>query len=116
MATADTNSIFIIWSSGDPEVAHNIAFMYAHNSRLQDWWGRVRLIIWGPSAKLAAEDSDIQEKLAAMASDGVDIWACRACANNYGVSETLEELGYNVLFVGKPVTEMIRAGWKQLTF
>lgn len=115
MATADTNSVFIIWSSADPEVAHNIAFMYAHNSRLQGWWGRVRLIIWGPSAKLAAEDDDIREKLATMAEDGVEIWACRACADNYGVSENLEELGANVLFVGKPVTEMIKTGWKQLT-
>lgn len=109
-------SIFIIWSSADPEVAHNIAFMYAHNSLLREWWGHVRLIIWGPSAKVAAEDEDIQAKLREMMDDGVEIWACRACADNYGLASQLEELGVDVLYVGSPVTEMLREGWKQLTF
>lgn len=116
MAPATEESLFIIWSSAEPDVAHNTAFMYAHNSMLRDWWGRVRLIIWGPSARLAANDPDIQEKLAAMARDGVEVWACRACADNYGVSEALEALGINVLFVGQPVTKMIQDGWRQLTF
>ena len=110
------DSIFIIWSSPDPEVADNLAFMYAHNSLLKQWWGRVRLIIWGPSAKLASENKHIQNKLKAMMDDGVEVWACRACAENYGVTLKLEELGYNVIYVGQPVTEMLKAGWKQLTF
>lgn len=114
-APAD-KSLFVIWSSADPEVAHNVAFMYSHNSLLREWWDRVRLIIWGPSAKLAAEDEEIQDKLAAMMNDGVEVWACRACADNYGVSDKLESLGFNVVFVGTPVTEMLTDGWKQMTF
>lgn len=109
-------SIFIIWSSADPEVAHNLAFMYSHNSLLRGWWGRVRLIIWGPSAKLASEDIDIQARIKEMMADGVEVWACRACAENYGVVPALEELGVNVIYVGTPVTEMIKTGWKQLSF
>lgn len=116
MSQSAEQSLFIIWSSADPAVAHNVAFMYAHNAKLREWWNRVRLIIWGPSAQLAAEDVDIQEKLAAMADDGVEVWACRACADNYGVSKELEKQGINVLFVGAPVTEMIQEGWNQLTF
>ena len=110
------DSVFIIWSSPDPEIADNLAFMYAHNSLLNQWWGRVRLIIWGPSAKLATEDPDIQAKIKAMMDDGVEAWACRACADNYGVSDELEAMGINVLFVGTPVTAMLKEGWKQLTF
>jgi hypothetical protein len=109
-------SLFIIWSSADPEVAHNLAFMYAHNARLKQWWGRVRLIIWGPSARLAAEDKAIRDKLRAMLDDGVEVWACRACADNYGVSPNLEDMGIEVLYVGQPVTQMLKDGWRQLTF
>ncbi|WP_041720478.1 DsrE family protein [Pseudodesulfovibrio piezophilus] len=109
-------SIFIIWSSENPEVAHNLVLMYAHNALLKEWWGRVRLIIWGPSAKLVSEDEDIQAKLKEMKADGVEIWACRACADNYGVTASLEALDLNVVYVGTPVTEMIKDGWKQLTF
>lgn len=110
------NSLFIIWSSSDPQVAHNAACMYAHNSLLKRWWGRVRFIIWGPSARLAANDADIQDKLRAMMDDGVEVWACRACTENLGVTQNLEALGLNVQFVGEPVTKMLQSGWKQLTF
>tara|TARA_B100000683_G_C12484264_1_gene552485 strand:+ start:941 stop:1303 length:363 start_codon:yes stop_codon:yes gene_type:complete len=111
-----SDSIFIIWSSSDPEVAHNLALMYGHNAMSQNWWKRVRFIIWGPSAKLTAEDIDIQIKIKEMMASGVDVWACRACSENYDVSDELESLGINVLFVGKPVTEMLKSGWRQLTF
>lgn len=111
-----SESVFIIWSSADPEVAHNTAFMYAHNALTRGWWQRVRLIIWGPSARLAAEDEDIQEKLQVMMNDGVEVWACRACADNYGVAPALEEFGVNVIYVGEPVTAMLKDGWKQLTY
>lgn len=113
---AADQSVFIIWSSADPEVAHNLTFMYAHNSLARGWWERVRLVIWGPSARLACEDDAIAEKLRAMMADGVEVWACRACADNYGLTESLEELGAEVIYVGQPVTEMLKQGWKQLTF
>jgi len=115
MDAPETNeSVFIVWSSSDPEVAHNIAFMYAHNAMKRGWWQQVRLIIWGPSAKLASEDPDIQVRIKKMLDDGVEVWACRACAENYGVADTLETLGIEVLYVGTPVTEMLKSGWKQL--
>jgi hypothetical protein len=113
---AGDQSLFIIWSSADPEVAHNLAFMYAHNSLARGWWERVRLVIWGPSARLACEDESVADKLRTMMADGVEVWACRACADNYGVSERLEELGAKVVYVGQPVTDMLRQGWRQLTF
>lgn len=113
---AAMDSLFIIWSSADPEVAHNLAFMYAHNSLRNGWWERVRLVIWGPSARLACEDPDIRRSIEAMLRDGVEVWACRACADNYGLAAELEAMGVSVRYMGEPVTQMLRAGWRQLTF
>ncbi|WP_316899368.1 DsrE family protein [Pseudodesulfovibrio indicus] len=109
-------SLCIIWSSPDPEVADNLVLMYAHNALKKLWWDRVRLIIWGPSARLAAEDERIRARLSEMMADGVEVWACRACADNYGVAPILETAGFNVLYVGEPFTEMLQSGWTQLTF
>ncbi len=53
---AAANSLVVIWVSGDPEVARKMVFMYTKNSKLKDWWGRVRLVVWGPSAQLLAVD------------------------------------------------------------
>lgn len=110
------DSIFIIWSSQDPETADNLVFMYAHNSLRNGWWGRVRLIIWGPSAKLVARNRHIQETLARMAADGVEVWACKACTDNYGITDRIHALGITVKHVGKDVADMLKSGWKQLTF
>ncbi|MHB8076425.1 hypothetical protein [Desulfosporosinus fructosivorans] len=38
-----------------------MAFMYTLNSKLKEWWDEVSLIVWGPSAKLLAEDTNLQQ-------------------------------------------------------
>ncbi|MBG0791356.1 MAG: DsrE family protein [Desulfovibrionaceae bacterium] len=110
------DSLFVIWSSPDPETAHKLAFMYAHSALKKLWWGRVRLIIWGPSARLAANDEQIRQRLREMMADGVEVWACRACSDGYGLSEPLEALGIDVFHVGQAVTDMLKEGWTSLNF
>lgn len=110
------DSLFIIWSSPDSEVADNLVFMYSHNALKKLWWGRVRLIIWGPSAKLVASNERIQQRLAKMIADGMEVWACRACTDSYGVTEELEKAGINVHHVGQSTTDMLKQGWSHLTF
>ena len=110
------DSLFIIWSSADPDVAENMVFMYAHNSLKRLWWGRVRLIIWGASARLVAEDAHIRERLNEMMADGMEVWACRACTDRLGLTEELERAGITVIHVGQSTTDMLKAGWKSLTF
>jgi hypothetical protein len=106
----------VLWSSGDPEVAHRVCLMYTHNARIQRWFDQVTLIVWGPSARLLAADKDLQSKVTAMAKDGVKVQACLACADSYGVTEQLRKLGIEVKYMGKPLTDLIKEGWKILTF
>jgi hypothetical protein len=51
------------------------------------------LIIWGPSAKLTAENIKIREKLKSMQNDGIIIEACIVCANAYNVTDELKKIG-----------------------
>lgn len=111
---ADT--LVIIWSSRDREVAKNLVFMYAKNSRLKGWWPTVRLVVWGPSASLLAEDAELQADLVQLKQAGVELLACRACTEQYGVTPRLEELGIEVIYMGQPLTEYLRAGLPVLTF
>jgi len=110
------DTLVIIWTSRDREVAKNMVFMYAKNSRLQGWWPAVRLVVWGPSASLIAEDAELQAELEELKQAGVELLACRACADQYGVAPRLEELGIKVIYMGKPLTEYLQAGLKVLTF
>jgi hypothetical protein len=93
-----------------------MVFMYTKNSRLQGWWGRVRLVVWGPSALLLSHDQELQEELEELKAAGVELLACKACAHLYGVTDQIRALGIEVVYMGQPLTEMLKTGWHCLTF
>jgi hypothetical protein len=96
-----TDHLVIVWTSDDPYTAERMVLMYAHASKTAGWFEEVTLIIWGPSAKMVAENIKIQEKLKAMQDDGVEIRACIVCANMYEVTEDLKAMGFDVQGNGK---------------
>jgi hypothetical protein len=111
-----SNRLAVIWTSGDPEVAHRVCFMYTDNAKKQKWFDEVTLIVWGPSARLLAGDKDLQAKIKGMLDDGVKIQACQACSDSYGVTEQLRKMGIDVKYMGKLLTDYIQQGWHILTF
>ena len=113
---ASDSRLAVLWSSGDPEVANKVCLMYTHNAKKQKWFDEVTLIVWGPSAKLLASNQDLQGKIRSMLGDGVKIQACQACSDSYGVSDSLRALGVEVKYMGKPLTDLLKQGWKVLTF
>ena len=115
-APAAADKLNILWTSADKEVALKMVFMYAHNAKKQGWWKEVHLLIWGPSARLTATDKDVQDYLKRMQEAGVVVVACRACADQYGVSKPLEGLGIEVKYMGQPLTEILKRGETLMTF
>lgn len=110
------DKLVVLWTSKDKEVAINMVFMYALNAKLRNWWEEITLIIWGPSSKLLSEDTDLQDYIIKMMEVGVKVVSCRACADNYGVTEKLENLNIEVKYMGEPLTEYLKKGYKTITF
>jgi hypothetical protein len=108
--------LVVLWTSGDPEVAHKVCFMYTHNAKRAGWFDEVTLIVWGPSSRLLAGDKAVQQQVKDMMADGVTVQACVVCADMYGVSDRLREMNIEVKAMGKPLTEMLKSDWKMLTF
>jgi hypothetical protein len=102
------DALVVLWSSADKEVATKMAFMYTLNAKLRGWWKDVTLIVWGPSAKLLTEDSELQDRIEEMKAAGVVLLACKACSDGYGVSEGLEKLGVEVKYMGEPFTQILK--------
>lgn len=113
--TAENQHLVVLWTSPDREVALKMAFMYTFNSKARGWWEDVTLLVWGPSAQLLSEDKELQEYIAKMKEAGVNLMACRACADSYGVTQTLENLGITVEYAGQPLTEFLKKGYHVLT-
>ena len=114
--TNESSKLVVLWTSGDREVALKMVFMYAYNAKKNNWWDEIRFIVWGPSSKLLSEDTELQEYIRKMISEGVDVQACKACADSYGVTGKLEDLGIPVKYLGKPLTDLLKSGWISITF
>ncbi len=114
--TSETSKLAVVWTSGDKDVAIKMVFMYTYNAKKQGWWDEVQLIVWGPSSKLLSDDADLQDYVKKMRDSGVDLKACIVCANMYGVTDKLRELGIDVKAMGKPLTDLLKSDWKVVSF
>jgi hypothetical protein len=115
--SAEPTKLAVLWTSGDPDVAHRVGLMYTHATRSFEWWDETRLIVWGPSARLLAADKDLQDKIRQMMDDGVMVQACIVCADSYGVTDDLRAMDIEVKPMGAPLTRLLKASeWEVLTF
>lgn len=112
-----TNNLAVLWTSGDPDVAHRVAFLYTLNAKKQGWFNDVTLIVWGPSQRLLAADQSIQAYVKEMQEAGVVVEACINCAEAYGITKAIESLGIEVKPMGKPLSEFLKdPEWSTLSF
>jgi len=111
----NSNKLVILWTSDNPELAKTMVFMYAQNALRHNWFEEVTLIIWGPSARLAAENEDIQARIAQLKDAGVRIQVCVACARMLEVDDELREAGYEVKGMGAPLTYFLKHNYRVLT-
>lgn len=116
MSEKAKDSLVVVWSSGDRDVADKMVFMYTLNSRLKNWWNEVTLIIWGPSSKLITEDIGLQDYLERLKDAGVRLEACITCADMYRVSKKLADMGVDVKPMGQPLSQYLKEGRAVITF
>lgn len=109
------NKLNILWTTDNKDTVFNMLVMYAVNSVKHDWWKEINIIIWGASAKLIGNDTQIQTEIKEMLNHGITIEACKACCDNYEVTEKLERLGISVKYMGEPLTEYLKNNEKILT-
>ena len=105
---AGPTKLFSLWTSGDPDIAHRVALMYTHAAKKSGWFQDVKLVIWGPSQRILVGDKDLKAKIKEMQEDGVEVEACIACANSFGLAEELKALGLPVIGQGPPLSAAMK--------
>jgi hypothetical protein len=111
----EKTTLYILWTNDNVITAEKMVFMYGINAMRYGWWENVTLIVWGATAKLVAENERIQALIAEAREKGVYVTACKACADQLGVSETLEALGIDVEYLGIPLTDVLKNDEKLIT-
>ena len=112
---SENTDLYVLWTSDNPVTAEKMVFMYTINSLVNGWWENVTIIIWGAAAQLVSEDDNVREMVGKALEAGVHITACKACADQLGVTEALEKLDVEVKYWGAPLTELLKNEEKLLT-
>ena len=110
------NKVFAIIANADREQALEVSLVYPLNCAKNKWIEEVKVIFFGPSEKLAAFDVQVQDKIKEMKSYGIEILACKWCADRMSITSQLEAQGITVVYVGPIISQLIKDGWAQLTF
>ena len=105
----------ILWTNADILTSEKMVMMYATNSMLSKWWDEVTVIIWGATAKLVAENEDIQTYIKMAQQAGVKFSACKACTDQLGVSSQVAALNIEIIYWGEGLTELLKNNEKLIT-
>ena len=94
----DGQHLHILWTNADPVVFDKMVLMYAVNSLVRGWWEKVTVILWGVTARLAAADPAVRERIVLAMEQGVKFSACITCAKELGVEQALRDMGYDFTY------------------
>lgn len=109
------NTLNILWTNENLLTSENMVLMYAPTALKNEWWDDVTVIIWGATAKLAAENEHIRKLISDAQKAGVKFSACKVCADNLGVTQLLIDQNIEIRLWGAPLTEMIKKNEHLLT-
>jgi len=110
------DKLLIVWSSGEIEVAKKLVLLYGSVILPRGYWDEAHLMVWGPSAKLLAENSELQAMVAKVIESGVKASVCVVCSDDYGVTEQLRSMGIEPTHTGEFLTQALKNDWKVVTF
>lgn len=105
----------ILWTTTNKDTIFNMISMYSITSLKQGLWTEIRIIIWGGSVKLLAEDVQVQTVVSEMLNAGIEIVVCNTSSDRYDVTEKLVEMGVKVEYLKDSFTELLKADEKLLT-
>lgn len=110
-----SDKLYIPWTNDNPITADKMVFMYGINAKSRGWWDEVNIIVWGATVKLVSESKMIQDRIKEAKLEGVHVTACLACADQLGLTEKLEELNIEIIYQGRPLTDILKNGERLLT-
>jgi hypothetical protein len=110
------NKLLIVWSSADEEVAKKLVLLYGSVVLPRSYWDEATIMIWGPSARLLAQNKELQDKVQTIMNTGVKFNACVVCTDEYGISEQLQNLGIELTHTGEMLTNALQNDYKVITF
>ncbi len=103
------SKLLVIIATGDREKALT-GLMYACNVIKYRWLNNVKVVFFGPSEQLVANDEEVANKAREIAAL-TDCFACKTISDKQSVSLNLAEAGIKVEYVGDVISNLIKEGY-----
>ena len=110
------HKLLIVWSTAEIEVAKKMVLLYGSVILPRGYWDEAHIMVWGPSAKLLAENIELQEMVEKVQETGIKFSCCVVCSDDYGVTDKLRALDIDMTHTGEMLTSSLQSDWKVLTF
>lgn len=108
--------LLIVWKSENDIDITKFIVPFAYNSKEQGWFTEVEVLIWGASQEIVREVTKYQDLVKTLIHNGVDVYACKMCADDTMSTELLESLGVNVMYTGNYFAEKLKSSdWEVIT-
>ena len=108
--------VFVVVGSGDKDVIMWPGLKYPLTATTEKCMDEVKVVIFGTAEQLDAYDLEVQQRLRELQEAGIKILACNACADEYNITDILEEAGIEVIYVGPVISQLLKDGWASLSF
>ncbi len=108
----------IIITAGENELEKFISAMsFSINVKKKSYMDDVKVVFFGPSEKLlASNNTDVINLFTQIKALNIDIFACKNVSDSFSITPKLIDLGLNVSYIGKIVTDLLKDGYTALTF
>jgi len=109
-----SSKVMVIISTAEKDKALT-GILYAKNAQKNKWVDDVRVIFFGPFENLVCDDDEVIKAASGLLEYKTPI-ACKFLSDQSGASDKLEELGFNVEYVGALISDSIKAGYVPMVF
>ncbi|MGB9735681.1 MAG: hypothetical protein ACP5JP_00390 [bacterium] len=107
--------ILVIVSTENKEKALS-ALVFVQNSLKNKRFEDIKLILFGPSEKLASNDQALQSIITDIVSMGGSPLACKAISDMHNIGKELTAMGFKLEYVGDPIGNLINNGYIPMVF
>jgi hypothetical protein len=98
----------VVWKSNNKIDIEKFIIPYIYNSKVQQWFDDVEVIIWGVSQETVSNSSDYEQKIKEFISLGISVYACKMCADGLNVTDVLESIGVTVIYTGAHLSDRLK--------
>jgi len=110
-------NLLIVITTDNLESILKFPMLYGGVSIPRAYWKRVHIIFWGPSIKVAKENTQLRDKILELQKHKVEFSSCIVCAQDYGAVESLESINIPCIHTGDLLNEALQNDniWSTLT-